>query len=79
MEFDSLVSVRIREWFLKELGVNVLVLKLMSTNHTLSRAESQTAKAHDNPQMDWQKEVAGLTEGIPSLIPPGGYSAKDVP
>lgn len=34
---DSLVSVRIREWFLKELGVDVLVLKLMSTNHSLSR------------------------------------------
>lgn len=34
---DSLVSVRIREWFLKELGVDVPVLKLMSTNHTLSR------------------------------------------
>ncbi|KAL5325443.1 hypothetical protein ACEPPN_006568 [Leptodophora sp. 'Broadleaf-Isolate-01'] len=34
---DSLVSVRIREWFLKDLGVDVPVLKLMSTNHTLSR------------------------------------------
>ncbi|KAI9654398.1 MAG: Type I Iterative PKS [Bathelium mastoideum] len=34
---DSLVSVRIRDWFLKELGVDVPVLKLMSINHTLSR------------------------------------------
>ncbi|OKL62581.1 hypothetical protein UA08_02969 [Talaromyces atroroseus] len=34
---DSLVSVRIREWFLKELGVEVPILKMMSTNHSLSR------------------------------------------
>jgi nucleoside-diphosphate-sugar epimerase len=34
---DSLVSVRVRAWFLKELGVDVPVLKLMSTNHSMSR------------------------------------------
>jgi acyl transferase domain-containing protein/nucleoside-diphosphate-sugar epimerase/SAM-dependent methyltransferase/NAD(P)-dependent dehydrogenase (short-subunit alcohol dehydrogenase family) len=94
---DSLVSVRIREWFLKELGVDVPVLKLMSTNHTLSRvcedalvgwrnlrtgsqAESQTAtNSHDDPEMDWKKEVAGLIDGIPSLIPAGADWVKDVP
>jgi thioester reductase-like protein len=94
---DSLVSVRIREWFLKELGVDVPVLKLMSTNHTLSRvcedalvgwrnirtgsqAESQTAaNTHDDPEMDWKKEVADLIDGIPSLIPAGADLVKDVP
>jgi acyl transferase domain-containing protein/nucleoside-diphosphate-sugar epimerase/SAM-dependent methyltransferase/NAD(P)-dependent dehydrogenase (short-subunit alcohol dehydrogenase family) len=94
---DSLVSVRIREWFLKELGVDVPVLKLMSTNHTLSRvcedalvgwrnlrtgsqAESQTAtNSHDDPEMDWKKEVADLIDGIPSLIPAGADLVKDVP
>ncbi|KAF2763053.1 hypothetical protein EJ05DRAFT_459880 [Pseudovirgaria hyperparasitica] len=93
---DSLVSVRIREWFLKELGVDVPVLKLMSTNHTMSRvcedafagwrklrsgsqAESQTAtKTHDDPEMDWKKEVAGLIDGIPALVAAGVDSA-DVP
>ncbi|KAF2647846.1 hypothetical protein K491DRAFT_723083 [Lophiostoma macrostomum CBS 122681] len=34
---DSLVSVRIREWFLKELGVNIPVLKLMSSSYSLAR------------------------------------------
>lgn len=94
---DSLVSVRIREWFLKELGVDVPVLKLMSTNHTLSRvcedalsgwrslrtgsqAVPQTAtNKHEDPEMDWKKEVAGLIEGIPSLIPAGADSVKEVP
>lgn len=94
---DSLVSVRIREWFLKELGVDVPVLKLMSTNHTLTRvcedalvgwrnfrtgsqAESRTAtNTHDDPEMDWKKEVAGIIDGIPSLIPAGADWVKDVP
>ncbi|KAH9865982.1 hypothetical protein J1614_008546 [Plenodomus biglobosus] len=92
---DSLVSVRIREWFLKELGVDVPVLKLMSTNHTLSRvcedalagwrklrggspAESQTAPNED-PEMDWQKEVVGLLDGISALIPAGADSIMDMP
>ncbi|CAG8959745.1 hypothetical protein HYFRA_00001651 [Hymenoscyphus fraxineus] len=34
---DSLVSIRIREWFLKELGVDVPVLKLMSDSIPMSR------------------------------------------
>ncbi|KAJ5100206.1 Male sterility NAD-binding [Penicillium angulare] len=94
---DSLVSVRIREWFLKELGVDVPVLKLMSTNHTLTRvcedalvgwrniragpkAEPQTASnPHEDPEMDWQKEVTDLIDGIPSLIPPGADLVKDAP
>lgn len=94
---DSLVSVRIRDWFLKELGVDVPVLKLMSTNHTLSRvcedalvgwrnlrtgsqAESKTAtNTHDDPEMDWKKEVAGLIDGIPTLIPAGAESVKNEP
>ncbi|KAI1296127.1 hypothetical protein F5Y03DRAFT_398957 [Xylaria venustula] len=94
---DSLVSVRIREWFLKELGVDVPVLKLMSTNHTLSRvcedalagwrklrlgsqAESQTATVTQvDPETDWQKEVAGVLDGIPALIPASANSVKDAP
>lgn len=92
---DSLVSVRIREWFLKELGVDVPVLKLMSTNHTLSRVcedalagwrklrggsqtETQTAR-NDDPVMDWEKEVAGVIDGIAKLIPAGADSVKDAP
>lgn len=84
---DSLVSVRIRDWFLKELGVDVPVLKLMSTNHTLSRvcedalaawrklsggsqAESPPARRNEDPEMDWEKEVTGLIDGISALIPP---------
>ncbi|KAI9759122.1 MAG: Polyketide synthase 19 [Chaenotheca gracillima] len=92
---DSLVSVRIREWFLKELGVEVPVLKIMSTNHTLSRlcedalagwrklqtgsdtAASSTAR--QEPEMDWAKEVAGLIDGIPALIPPGADLVQDAP
>jgi len=92
---DSLVSVRIREWFLKELGVEVPLLKIMSTNHTLSRlcedalagwrklqTGSETAApgtARQEPEMDWAKEVAGLIDGIPALIPPGADSVKDAP
>ncbi|CAH0051607.1 unnamed protein product [Clonostachys solani] len=95
---DSLVSVRIRDWFLKELGVDVPILKLMSTNHTLTRvcedalagwrklrlgsqAESQpaAAKAPEDPEMDWQREVSRVLDGIPALIPPGTDSIKDAP
>ncbi|KAF2122763.1 hypothetical protein BDV96DRAFT_561328 [Lophiotrema nucula] len=92
---DSLVSVRIREWFLKELGVEVPVLKIMSTNHSLSRVcedvlvgwrklqtGSDTAAsgtARQEPEMDWAKEVAGLIHGIPALIPPNADSVKDPP
>jgi acyl transferase domain-containing protein/thioester reductase-like protein/NADP-dependent 3-hydroxy acid dehydrogenase YdfG len=93
---DSLVSVRIRDWFLKELGVDVPVLKLMSTNHTLSRVcedalagwrklrggaqgDVPTATAPEDPEMDWKKEVAGLIDGIPALIPTGADSVKEPP
>lgn len=93
---DSLVSVRIRDWFLKELGVDVPVLKLMSTNHTLSRVCEDSLAAwkhlrtgsqtqppptdkHKDPEMDWEKEVTGLIEGIPALIPAGADSVKDEP
>ncbi|KAH9815752.1 Polyketide synthase protein [Teratosphaeria destructans] len=34
---DSLQSVRVREWVLKHLGVEVSVLKIMSSNYSLSR------------------------------------------
>jgi SAM-dependent methyltransferase/NAD(P)-dependent dehydrogenase (short-subunit alcohol dehydrogenase family) len=34
---DSLVAIRIREWFLKELGVDVPVLKVMSDSYSVSR------------------------------------------
>ena len=92
---DSLVSVRIRDWFLKELGVDVPVLKLMSTNHTLAqvcedalagwrklRTGSQgevATKTREEPKMDWKKEVAGLIDGISGLIPAGADSVNDVP
>ncbi|KAJ4370703.1 hypothetical protein N0V83_005224 [Neocucurbitaria cava] len=92
---DSLVSVRIRDWFLKELGVDVAVLKLMSTNYTLSRvcedalaawrklrggSQAESQPArNEDPEMDWKKEVAGLIDGISALIPAGADSVKDVP
>lgn len=34
---DSLVAVRIREWFLEEVGVDVSVLKILSTSYSISR------------------------------------------
>lgn len=34
---DSLVAIRIREWFLKEMGVDVPVLKIMSDTYSMSR------------------------------------------
>ncbi|KAK2591733.1 Polyketide synthase 19 [Conoideocrella luteorostrata] len=34
---DSLVAIRIREWFLKEVGIEVPVLKVMSVSHSLTR------------------------------------------
>ena len=96
---DSLVSVRIREWFLKELGVDVPILKIMSTNHTVSRlcedaltgwrrlqagsdmaaATSSSGTARQDPEMDWTKELTGLIDGIPALIPQGAESVKDAP
>ena len=92
---DSLVSVRIREWFLKELGVDVPVLKLMSTNYTLSRvcedalaawrklrggSQAESQTApNEDPEMDWKKEVAALIDGISALIPAGADSVKEVP
>ncbi len=93
---DSLVSVRIRDWFLKELGVDVPVLKLMSTNHTLLRVCEDALAAwkhlrsgaktqpppttkHDDPEMDWEKEVAGLIAAIPTLIPAGADAVQDTP
>ncbi|KAK0123298.1 Polyketide synthase 19 [Cadophora gregata f. sp. sojae] len=33
---DSLIAIRIREWFLKEMGVDVPVLKVMSDTYTMS-------------------------------------------
>ncbi|CAK3779972.1 probable polyketide synthase [Lecanosticta acicola] len=34
---DSLVSVRVREWFLKELGVEVPILKIMAAGQSIAR------------------------------------------
>ena len=34
---DSLVAIRIREWFLREIGVDVPVLKIMSDTHSMLR------------------------------------------
>jgi NAD(P)-dependent dehydrogenase (short-subunit alcohol dehydrogenase family) len=34
---DSLVAIRVREWFLKEMGVDVPVLKVMSDTYSMSR------------------------------------------
>jgi len=76
---DSLVSVRIREWFLKELGVDVPVLKLMSTNHSLSRVcedalagwrklragPSQTEVKDTEPRRDPEKD---WTKEVAELI-----------
>jgi nucleoside-diphosphate-sugar epimerase/malonyl CoA-acyl carrier protein transacylase/SAM-dependent methyltransferase/NAD(P)-dependent dehydrogenase (short-subunit alcohol dehydrogenase family) len=92
---DSLVSVRIRKWFLQELGVDVPVLKLMSTNHTLSRvcedalvgwrklrSGSQAVTQtikNEDPEMDWKAEVAGLIDGISALIPEGADAVKEAP
>ncbi|POR35115.1 Polyketide synthase [Tolypocladium paradoxum] len=45
---DSLVAIRIREWFLKEVGIEVPVLKLMSVSHSLSRM-------CDDVLVDWRR------------------------
>ncbi|KAL3957170.1 hypothetical protein ACCO45_007748 [Purpureocillium lilacinum] len=46
---DSLVAIRIREWFLKEMGVDVPVLKVMSDNYSMSRM-------CDDVLVDWRKQ-----------------------
>lgn len=58
---DSLVSVRIREWFLKELGVDVPVLKLMSTNRSLSRVCEDVLAG-------WRKLRAGPPTGAQTEV-----------
>jgi acyl transferase domain-containing protein/NADP-dependent 3-hydroxy acid dehydrogenase YdfG len=45
---DSLVAIRIREWFLRETGVDVPVLKVMSDNYSVSRL-------CDDVLAQWQK------------------------
>lgn len=45
---DSLVAIRIREWFLREIGVEVPMLKTMSVNHSLSRL-------CDDVLVDWRR------------------------
>ncbi|KAJ4351221.1 Polyketide synthase 19 [Didymosphaeria variabile] len=45
---DSLVAIRIREWFLRETGVDVPVLKLMSDTYSISRM-------CDDVLVDWRK------------------------
>jgi hypothetical protein len=45
---DSLVAIRIREWFLKETGVDVPVLKIMSDTYLISRM-------CDDVLVDWRK------------------------
>ncbi|KAI0097580.1 hypothetical protein GGR51DRAFT_540789 [Nemania sp. FL0031] len=45
---DSLVAIRIREWFLKELGVDVPVLKVMSDTYSMSRM-------CDDVLVDWRR------------------------
>lgn len=45
---DSLVAIRIREWFLKEMGVDVPVLKLMSDSYSMSRM-------CDDVLVDWRR------------------------
>ncbi|KAJ5919847.1 hybrid NRPS/PKS enzyme [Penicillium verhagenii] len=45
---DSLVAIRIREWFLREMGVDVPVLKIMSDNYSMSRM-------CDDVLVDWRR------------------------
>ncbi|KAJ4293295.1 Polyketide synthase 19 [Kalmusia sp. IMI 367209] len=45
---DSLVAIRIREWFLREMGVDVPVLKLMSDTYSMSRM-------CDDVLVDWRR------------------------
>lgn len=51
---DSLVSVRVREWFLKELGVEVPILKIMSSNQTVVRL-------CEDALAGWRKAHAGAS------------------
>ncbi|KAI0802784.1 hypothetical protein GGR55DRAFT_700315 [Xylaria sp. FL0064] len=45
---DALVAIRTREWFLKEMGVNVPVLKVMLDSYSISRM-------CDDALVDWRK------------------------
>ncbi|KAH7127284.1 hypothetical protein EDB81DRAFT_907428 [Dactylonectria macrodidyma] len=45
---DSLVAIRIREWFIKEVSIEVPVLKVMSVSHSLSRM-------CDDVLVDWRR------------------------
>ena len=47
---DSLVAIRIREWFLKEMNVDVPVLKIMSDTYTMSRM-------CDDVLVEWRKLI----------------------
>ncbi|KAB5530404.1 hypothetical protein GE09DRAFT_1252605 [Coniochaeta sp. 2T2.1] len=59
---DSLVAVRVREWFLDQVGVDVSVLKILSTSYSLSRL-------CEDVLVDWRKlrkdpETEGKVNGI---------------
>ncbi|TPX13570.1 uncharacterized protein E0L32_006041 [Thyridium curvatum] len=61
---DSLVAVRIREWFLDQIGVDVSVLKILSTSYSLSRL-------CEDVLVDWRKlrkepEMETKTNGLSS-------------
>ncbi|KAH0174845.1 polyketide synthase, partial [Aureobasidium melanogenum] len=91
---DSLVSVRIREYFLSELGVNMPVLKIMSTNHSLSRlcedalvgwrkhqkgSSNLTVALKQESGMDWTGETNDLLKGISALVAQGSHKSLDPP
>ena len=69
------------------------VLKLMSTNHTLSRVCEDASVAwrklrsgsqavtqtimNEDPEMDWKAQVAGLIDEISALVPAGADAVKE--
>ncbi|WYZ35340.1 hypothetical protein EsH8_I_001616 [Colletotrichum jinshuiense] len=82
---DSLVAVQVRSWFLKEVGVEVPVLKVLGNNSTVQLCRDALAQRRRQQQgqqkdataemeanqvvMDWDKELATLGAEVLKLIP----------
>lgn len=86
---DSLVAVEIRSWFLKELGIDMPVLKILSGasltdlckdalaryNAAAAGDKTQAEPESTMPTIDWKQELASLLEGLPPK--PAGQAAFD--
>ena len=75
---DSLISIGIREWFLKELGVDVPVLKLMSTNHSLARVCEDALAGWRKLPGGPEAAAPGATLNKPEIVMDWGKEVDDL-